>query len=157
VRAEKLFNEQDAFAIKAPRARERLAQLSNCDKKKAHVLFCTPELFNLVEKEMKYLVQRRMISLIVVDEFDIIQDATPSFRSNYLTLIPQLRVVAPNVQLFFLSATFSRSLLAQLIQTSIHSTNQICQPHFYQASYPLPGNHVYSGKLYCASQIFHLH
>lgn len=146
VLTEKLLNLDDASALRKPRAKERLNELSKCKEKKARVLFCTPELFKHVEDEMKMLVEKRMISLIVVDEFDIIQDAIPTYRAEYLTLVPLLRVVAPNVPLFFLSATFSRKLLAQLIQTRSDSKGDVCKPNLYQSTDPLPRNHVYEGK-----------
>lgn len=105
---------------------------------------------------IREFVRRRLISLIVVDEFDEIQNAKLSYRESYLTLMQELRHAAPNVQLFLLSATVTKKLIVDLNNSFNNSFNQMfpndkitAMPCLYRTGSPLPTNHIYRGTLLC--------
>lgn len=115
------------------------------------ILFSTPELLQGIgiQAQIQECVRYRLISMIVVDEFDEIQNATKSYREAYLKLIPDLRVIAPNVPLFLLSATLTKKLIVNLnnsFENSCSPNNFAPLPHIYRTSFPLPMNHIYRGK-----------
>jgi superfamily II DNA helicase RecQ len=147
---ESLLNREDAQRKSNLRARDRLVELGNQNVMSHLILFCTPEIFVNSEYHFQTLVKKRFIKLIVVDEFDIIAEATSSYRSAYIEAIPKIRRLAPTVQLFFLSATFSRKLFAEVITSLDNRDSQECskRPHLYLSRIPLPPNHVFSGKCF---------
>ena len=150
ITAESLLSKEDSGAVDKLRAKDRLTELSNMGTKQeapARLLFCTPEMFTNVIPEVKHLVSKRLISLIVVDEFDVIEDASTNYRGSYLTLVDEIRSAAPTIQLLLLSATFSRKCLTQLVLSKkINLKDDGLKPHLYLSKYPLPENHIFSGK-----------
>lgn len=147
---EKLLPYKDVINNDDIAARDRLDHILEIirikdNNEEPRILFMTPELFQVVQMKVKEFVQRRLISLIVIDEFDEIQNAKLSFREAYLKLLPDLRITAPNVQLFLLSATITRKLIFQLRTTC--PKNILPMPHIYRTNSPLPTNHIYRGKL----------
>jgi superfamily II DNA helicase RecQ len=154
--AENLLSKEDALIYRRYDAKRRMHLLFNhltasgeksADRMVPRILFCTPEIFSSIKEEVKLFVLHRLISLIVVDEYDFLQEANENYREAYLQLMPDIRIVAPNVQVFFLSATFSRKLISQIVLSSYQSVGKdLCKnPRLYQAEHAIPLNHVFSG------------
>jgi superfamily II DNA helicase RecQ len=142
LKVEELLPKTDACNINELQAKDRLQELVNRPHSSPYILFLTPELFECVQDQVKEMVKRQMISLIVVDEYDCIEEANFMFRPTYLRLVPRLRVVAPSVPFFFLSATASKTLLAYIMISRRSSE----PPHLYRTADALPTNHIYEVK-----------
>jgi superfamily II DNA helicase RecQ len=142
--ADALLSKDDAYGKNQLQASELLTVL--CMKKEVthQILFCTPEKFENLREYIEILVKKRFIKLIVVDEVDVVSDANNNYRSAYIRAIPALRIVAPTIQLFFLSATLSRNLIIEVIKSRESPNSK--GTHLYQTRLSLPRNHVYSGK-----------
>ena len=71
------------------------------------IIFSTPELINHCVNQIGCLSEKKMLSLVVIDEFDYISDCNVNHRKAYTTIVPTLKekLGQNEIPFFFLSAT----------------------------------------------------
>lgn len=113
------------------------------------IIFTTPELLSKCAKEngpIQVLAEKKFLSLIVLDEFDYIDDCHQHYRNAYTTIIPDLKssVEHSHVPFLYLSATGSNCRMLDILFT-ISNPYSTSRPVLIQTEQILPKNHIYRG------------
>jgi superfamily II DNA helicase RecQ len=145
VNVETLLTGEDAIRHHKHGAAARLKELAEQNIQEPLILFSTPELIMTSGcfDGVCLLVAKGLLSLIVVDEFDCIDESNDVFRKSYIDLVPKLKNVTRDttIPFLFLSATASTILIDILARpVTCH------RPRLFLSKRALPPMHVYSGE-----------
>jgi superfamily II DNA helicase RecQ len=113
------------------------------------IIFTTPELLSKCTEEngpIQALAEKKFLSLIVLDEFDYIDDCHQYYRNAYTTIISDLKrsVEHSRVPFLYLSATGSNCRMLDILFT-ISNPYSTLRPILVQTEQILPHNHIYRG------------
>jgi superfamily II DNA helicase RecQ len=113
------------------------------------IIFSTPELLSTCTGEkgpIQALAVEKKMSLIVLDEFDYIDECHHQYRNAYTTIVPDLKrsVVQWHVPFLYLSATGSNYRMHDVLFT-ISNPYTEARPLLVQTDQILPQNHIYKG------------
>jgi superfamily II DNA helicase RecQ len=113
VNVESLLTLSDAASQRRQHAALRLNELAHQNDRSPLVLFSTPELICFCVDGVRSLVAKRLLSLIVIDEFDCIDESNDIYRRTYTEVVPKLKAATRSALLpfLFLSATASTALI----------------------------------------------
>ena len=119
------------------------------NNEKPLIIFTTPELLSRCTGKngpIHMLAVKRILSLIVLDEFDYINGCHQQHRSEYTTIIPDLKhsVERLHVPFLYLSATGSNCRLHDILFT-IPNLQTTPSPILVQTKQIVPQNHIYKG------------
>jgi superfamily II DNA helicase RecQ len=127
------------------------------------IIFSTPEIIIdsiCCRNAIKRLAEEKLLSLVVIDEFDYVESCHEHFRRSYVNLVSSLKVTlcqdSSQIPFLFLSATGSSDLIFEQLETIVpEMTTQFVSEQFslstrtppvlYQTSHVLPSNHIYRG------------
>lgn len=127
---------------------------NNFDPKDSLIIFSTPELLSTCSDKngiIQELVRKRLLSLIVIDEFDYIDECHQQHRNAYTTIVPSLKhaMEGSNVPFLYLSATGSSFRIFDILFANSAIANpNTSRPIHVQTEQILPQNHIYKGKPY---------
>jgi superfamily II DNA helicase RecQ len=161
LKVEVLLSEEKARAH-STRAKERLFQLLHSASPGPLILLATAELVEGCMTVISKLVEKGLLSLVVMDEFDYIDKATQNFRSCYASIVGGLKNATSlenqpraAVPFLYLSATASEGLIKEILQAApmkpLHAQHKVCRSVICVGEEIIPPSHVYSGK--CVGQI----
>lgn len=152
VNVETLLTLSDAKIQGRQHAALRLNELAQQNYPMQTILFSTPEMICGCLDGLRSLVTRRLLSLIVIDEFDCIDESNDVYRKTYTELVPKLKAITRSTSLpfLFLSATASTALIEDLrggLDTGLPANLQSTTlPKLFLSSQALPPKHAYSGE-----------
>ena len=132
---------------------------NNFDNEKSLIIFSTPELLSkCCEKNgtIYTLVKKRLLSLIVIDEFDYIDECHQQHRNAYTTIVPSLKRATErsHVPFLYLSATGSSHRIFDILFANSAITNlNTTRPVLVQTDHILPHNHIYKGKTFMVRKL----
>ena len=119
------------------------------------IIFTTPELLSTCTEEngpLQALAQKQILSLIVLDEFDYIDECHQQHRNAYTTIVPDLKhaVERLHVPFLYLSATGSNNRMLDILYT-ISNPYTTSRPILVQTEQILPQSHIYKGtySIFC--------
>jgi superfamily II DNA helicase RecQ len=146
VKVEKLLTFEEATGPLEPPGRHRLQQLAAENIKRPLMIFSTPEIIENCLSEVRWLADKHLLSLIVIDEFDYIEECDHTFRSAYTTLVENLKegLQPSQVPFLFLSATGSSEFILEILSNG----PKLRRPILFQAANVLPKNHIYKGEIF---------
>lgn len=131
-------------------AYDYLQRLTNSyNRENPLIIFCTPEILYKCACEnglIQSLVEKNLMSLVVIDEFDYIDDCYEQYRNEYTTIVPKLKqsVKGSNIPFLYLSATGSSYRMKNILQAQ--PSNTLVKPILFQVTQILPKNHIYKGE-----------
>ena len=124
------------------------------------IIFSTPEIIESCGEALKCLIKKKLLSLVVIDEFDYVDCCHEKFRESCVNLVGWLKSSASHevsqeemiqpqqhssqIPFLFLSATGSSELILEQLGT-VPQLKMISPPMLLQTSNIMPKNHVYRG------------
>lgn len=146
-----LLTLNDARSQRKSYAALRLNELAQHHNGDPLILFSTPELMERCFDGVRSLTNRDLLSLVVIDEFDCIDESNDIFRKMYRELVPKLKDATQSaaVPFLYLSATGSTALIAEVLEGRPASKQAIpgsSRPILFLSKHVLPPMHVYSGE-----------
>lgn len=150
MKVEALLTVEDAQRERKSPAAIRLNEIARDNCRDPLILFATPEMMTTKSclDGFRSLVYRDQISLVVIDEFDFIEESSALYRTSYLKIVPELREVIQGhsiVPFLFLSATGSADLIEKVFVGKYLRENKR-RPLLCVTKNVLPKMHVYSGE-----------
>jgi superfamily II DNA helicase RecQ len=113
------------------------------------IIFTTPELLSTCTEEkgpIQALAKQGKMSLIVLDEFDYIDECHQQHRNAYTTIVPDLKRAVEHLHIpfLYLSATGSNYRMHDILFT-ISNLRASSKPILVQTEQILPDHHIYRG------------
>jgi superfamily II DNA helicase RecQ len=145
-----LLTQEDALAQKKKPASLRLEKLLGRGCADPLIVLATPELITGCLGSISRLATKNLISLVVIDEFDCVDVATPSFRTCYRDIVSNLKKSTTThanwvpIPFLYLSGTGTEGLMNEILQDQPQTST--ARPVLCLSKQVLPSNHVYSGK-----------